>query len=186
MENKQPLLVVFAGPNGSGKSTITVNFNKPERYTNADEIVKNADMSNVEAAKYVNQKRYEAIKKKLDFSFETVLSSDYSMDIIRKACAEGYFIKCVFVLTASPELNVFRVQARTAQGGHDVPKEKIISRYDKSLKNIRELIQLCDILHIYDNTGAEPWRIFRKHKEEPYKIFPNEFWDAEDILTLVM
>ena len=186
MENRRPLLVVFAGPNGSGKSTITVNFDKPERYTNADEIVKNADMTNAEATKYVTQKRYEAIEKKLDFSFETVLSSDYSMDIIRKARTEGYFIKCVFVLTASPALNVLRVQARTEQGGHDVPREKIVSRYDKSLDNIKELLQLCDILHVYDNTGAEPWRIFRKHKEEPYKIFPNEFWNEEDVLKLVM
>ena len=33
-----------------------------------------------------------------------------------------------------------------------------------SLKNIKSLIDLCDILHVYDNTN-EPIRIIRKHKE---------------------
>ena len=31
--------------------------------------------------------------------FETVLSSQYKMEILRKAKECGYFIKCVFVLT---------------------------------------------------------------------------------------
>ena len=42
------------------------------------------------------------------------------MNILRKAKEEGDFIKCVFVLTADPELNVFRVASRVSKGGHDV------------------------------------------------------------------
>lgn len=86
------------------------------------------------------------------------------MDILRKAKEEGYFIKCVFVLTVDPYINVARVEARVAQGGHNVEKDKIVSRYSKSLANIKELLELCDILHVYDNT-IEPVRIIRKHKE---------------------
>lgn len=66
--------------------------------------LKNTDLTNKEAAEYVIGKRYSAIDKKEDFSFETVLSSDYNMNVIRKAHDEGYFIKCIFVLTADPEL----------------------------------------------------------------------------------
>ena len=71
------------------------------------------------------------------------------MDIIRKAHEKGYFIKCIFVLTVSPTLNALRIKARVEQGGHDVPEEKIYDRYDRSLDNIKELVQICDILHIY-------------------------------------
>lgn len=185
MDEKKPLLVVFAGPNGSGKSTITAHFDKLPDYTNADDVVKNSDMTNIQAAEYVRIKRYSAIGKKHDFSFETVLPSQYNLDVIRKAHEVGYFIKCIFVLTASPELNVFRIKARVEQGGHNVPEDKIRERYAKSLDNISELVKICDILHIYDNTGDEPWRIFRKHKEEPFKIFPNEFWSERQILELI-
>ena len=38
-------------------------------------------------------------------NFETVLSSKYKLDILRKAKDEGYFIKCVFVLTVDPRIN---------------------------------------------------------------------------------
>ena len=140
-------------------------------------------MDNFEAAKFVDRKRYEAISDKRDFTFETVLSSEYKMDILRKAKAEGYFIKCVFVLTVDPYINVARVKARVAQGGHDVEEEKIVSRYAKSLSNIKELLILCDIIHVYDNT-FEPVRIIRKHKED-ISIFANELWSEEQILELM-
>lgn len=73
--------------------------------------------------------------------------------------------------------------ARVASGGHDVDKDKIITRYYKSLGNIKRLMELCDILHVYDNT-VEPVRIIRKHKED-VSIFPNELWSEENILELI-
>lgn len=44
-------------------------------------------------------------------------------------------------------------------------------------------MELCDILHVYDNT-IEPVRIIRKHKED-ISIFPNELWTEEHILELI-
>lgn len=99
MLNKKPMLLVLAGPNGSGKSTITQYFEKVGTYTNADDVVAATGMSNEEAASLVDKKRYQSIQVKEDFTFETVLSSQYKLDILEKAKTEGYFIKCVFVLT---------------------------------------------------------------------------------------
>ncbi len=183
MLNKKPMILVFAGPNGSGKSTITQYFDKVGTYTNADEIVAATGMSNEEAAVFADKKRYEAIEAKEDFTFETVLSSHYKLDILRKAKESGYFIKCIFVLTNDPMINVSRVETRVASGGHNVDKDKIISRYYKSLANIKQLIELCDILHVYDNT-SEPVRIIRKHKAD-FSIFPNDQWPVERIVNLI-
>lgn len=58
----------------------------------------------MEAAVLVDRMRYESIAKTEDFTFETVLSSEYKLKILRKAKEEGYFIKCVFVLTVDPQL----------------------------------------------------------------------------------
>ena len=180
---RKPMLLCFAGPNGSGKSTITKFFDIAGEYTNADDVVSSTGMGNEEAAKFVDKKRYDSIEAKSDLTFETVLSSKYKMDILRKSKAEGYFIKCVFVLTADPELNVARVESRVMQGGHDVDREKVKTRFYKSLANIKELMSLCDILHVYDNTDT-PYRIIRKHKDS-ITIFPNEYWDEEDIIALI-
>jgi predicted ABC-type ATPase len=177
------MILVLAGPNGSGKTTITQYFEKVGEYTNADDVVASTGMSNEDAARFVDKKRYDAISEKRDFTFETVLSSDYKLEILRKAKEEGYFIKCVFVLTVDPIINVARVEARVAQGGHNVARDKIISRYEKSLANIKELLEICDILHVYDNT-IEPKRIIRKHKED-ISVFANDLWSEEQILLLM-
>jgi len=106
------------------------------------------------------------------------------MDIIKLAKQEGYFIKCIFILTVDPLINVARVETRVALGGHDVPRDKIITRYTKSLAHIKDLIDLCDILHVYDNSTSKPVRIIRKHKED-LTIYPNSLWSMDRILELI-
>ena len=105
------------------------------------------------------------------------------MEILRKAKKEGYFIKCVFVLTIDPQINIARIKSRVAAGGHDVEKSKVIDRYYKSINNIKKLIDICDIMHVYDNTDT-PQRIIRKHKDD-LSIYPNEYWSEQDILNLI-
>ena len=167
MQSRKPMILVLAGPNGSGKSTITPFFDKVGKYTNADDVVATTGMNNMEAAVLVDRMRYESIAKTEDFTFETVLSSEYKLKILRKAKEEGYFIKCVFVLTVDPQIN----------------SGKVIERYYKSINNIKELLDICDIMHVYDNTKS-PERIIRKHKEE-LSIYPNEYWSEQDILGLM-
>lgn len=162
MQNKKPMILVLAGPNGSGKSTITAFFDKVGKYTNADDVVATTGMNNMEAA---------------------VLSSEYKLNILRKAKEEGYFIKCVFVLTVDPQINIARIESRVAAGGHNVASDKVIERYYKSINNIKELLNICDIVHVYDNTKT-PERIIRKHKEE-LSIYPNEYWSEQGILGLM-
>ena len=53
----------------------------------------------------------------------------------------------------------------------------------KSLNNIKVLMELCDILHVYDNT-IEPTKIIRKHKND-ISIFPNRLWSEEQIMNLL-
>ena len=181
---RKPMVLVFAGPNGSGKSTITSYFDVVGRYTNADEMVKSSFISNEEAAVKADELRYESIRHREDFTFETVLSSDYKIRILKEAKEAGYFIKCIFVLTADVNLNIARVCSRVAQGGHYVAPQKIKDRYKKSLSNIKVLMELCDILHVYDNTDEKPCRIIRKHKDQ-ITIFPNKNWDQDSILKLI-
>ena len=90
----------------------------------------------------------------------------------------------MFVLTKSADLNVARVLSRVAQGGHSVEPAKIRERYNKSLANIRILMNLCDILHVYDNTNSKPVRIVRKHKED-ITIYPNKDWSETALLSLI-
>ena len=63
-----------------------------------------------------------------------------------------------------------------------VPEDKIRSRYSKALALIPQLVEISDIVHIYDNT-IEPFRIFKKRKDVYYH-WDNEFWNYEKIQQL--
>ena len=180
---RKPEIIVFARPNGSGKSTITKMANIIEPYINADDIKRTNNCSDLEAAQMADELRNKLVAEQQDFTFETVLSSEYKLKILRKAKEEGYFIKCVFVLTVDPQINIARIESRVAAGGHNVASDKVIERYYKSINNIKELLNICDIVHVYDNTKT-PERIIRKHKEE-LSIYPNEYWREQDILGLM-
>ena len=104
------------------------------------------------------------------------------MLLLQKAKEQGYFVRGIYVLTANVDINVARVSAREALGGHGVPEEKIRMRYERALKLMPRLVDVCDILHIYDNT-TDPFRIFKKRKDVYYR-WSNEYWGKADIERL--
>ena len=177
-----PEVIVYAGPNGSGKSTITKMAKTAGVYINADDIKKASLCSDLEAAVKAEELREKAINDHVDFTFETVLSTRRNLDLLIKAKEKGYFIRCIYVLTSSPEINIIRVKIREQSGGHGVPQDKIISRYYKALDLLPELISVCDIVHIYDNT-KEPYRIFKKRKDV-YYYWENNYWNKDKIQKL--
>ena len=180
---KKPEIVVFAGPNGSGKSTFTALLKPVMDYINADEIKKNLKCSDYEAAQLAEQQRETHLLNMENFCFETVMSTDRNINLLNRAKQKGYFIRCYYILTADPMINVLRVRARVEVGGHDVPEDKIISRYDRALKLIHEVVSVCDICHIYDNSGTSPYRIYKKRKEESF-FDECDNWTKEDIFLL--
>ena len=174
-----PEVIVYAGPNGSGKTTITKMAKTAGVYINADDIKKASLCTDLEAAVKAQELREKAISDHSDFTFETVLSTRRNLDLLIKAKEEGYFIRCIYVLTSKPEINIIRVRTRVKLGGHGVPEDKIISRYHKALDLLPELVGVCDVVHIYDNT-KEPFRIFKKRKDK-YFFWENNYWKKEDI-----
>ena len=181
--SKRPEIVVFAGPNGSGKSTFTELLKPPIDYINADEIKKNLKCTDLEAAQLAEKQREEHIADMKEFCFETVLSTERNLNLLKRAKEKGYFIRCYYILTADPMINVYRVKSRVESGGHDVPEDKIVARYDKALDLVKELLPICDICHIYDNSEDKPFRILKKRKDEIYYDVCDD-WYLEDIRVL--
>ena len=183
MSAKLPEITVFAGPNGSGKSTMTALLRPPYDYINADEIKASLGCTNLEASLKADTLKRIHLETLQDFSFETVLSTERNLNLLKDAKSSGYFIKCFYILTADPMINVARVGMRVISGGHDVPRDKIISRYHRALHLIPELVNICDICHVYDNS-VEPYRIFKKRKAQFFYDAEEDLWSREDILRL--
>lgn len=174
MEILRPTLCIVAGPNGSGKTSTTIQllqneWAKDSIYINPDNIARdkfgdwNALPSVLKAAEYATNLRYECLRNKKDFVFETVLSSEEKVEFIKKAKEMGYFIRLFYVCTDDPTINVRRITQRFLNGGHEVPISKIIDRYYKSLVQASIAISLVDRSYIYDNTIDDhiPQLLFR-------------------------
>ena len=98
-KNRLPEIIIFAGPNGSGKTTITRMARTIGVYINADDIKRSSLCSDLEAAVKAEELREEMIEKGEDFTFETVLSTDRNLKLLKKAKEKGYFLRCIYVLT---------------------------------------------------------------------------------------
>lgn len=179
----KPQLLVFAGPNGSGKSTVTKFQHIIGEYVNADKIKLAKGCSDIEAAQEAERMREYLFAHRMDFTFETVLSTPRNLLLIQRAHDAGYYVRVIFVLTKDSSINVQRVADRVRKGGHDVPEDKIRSRYEKSLNNIRELYKFVDDLYIFDNSGEAPVLICSV-RNRLLQYHDNEQWEKEDVLRL--
>ena len=184
-DSSRPRILVFAGPNGSGKSTITKGIPICGIYVNADEIKRISQCTDLEAAQEAEQIRNMLLNAHKDFTFETVLSTDRNLELLRKAKAHGYEIHAVFVLTNDPKINVERVKSRVQAGGHDVPAEKIISRYERSLRNLHQLVRIADHTRVIDNSGDEP-HLICEAVNQSLTIWETKEWSKAAILRLFL
>jgi predicted ABC-type ATPase len=197
--SRKPRLIIVAGPNGSGKTTITEQGLAHEwfdgcHYINPDLIAEhdfsgwNDPKSILQAAQKATELRYQLLEQKQSIAFETVFSTTEKLDFIRKAKENGYFIRVFFICTRSPVINASRIAQRVLEGGHEVPINKIISRYQKSILNAFEAAGLVDRFYLYDNSydGEIPQLIARFASGDLAKRYMNsvpawaqDFFDIE-------
>ena len=171
---RKPIVMVFAGPNGSGKTTVARRYPTFGAYINADDLKAEYNLTDIEAAQQAEALRNTLVGKKADLSFETVLSTERNLLFLEKAKTLGYEVYCIYVLTCNETINIARVKARHAMGGHNVPKDKIKARYHRALALIPRLVSLCDKMLIYDNSDT-PTVIFHKEYSNS-EILPSELW----------
>jgi len=99
--------------------------------------------------------RHQLVKEKISFTFETVMSSKDKVEFLKKAQEAGYRTYLYFIATQDPTVNISRVDNRVRLGGHSVPKEKIVSRYYRSLELLSKAVKYSSRAYIFDNSSQE-------------------------------
>jgi predicted ABC-type ATPase len=64
----------------------------------------------------------------------------------------GYFVVLMFVGLVSAEMSILRVATRKAQGGHDVPLNKLRTRFPRTQKAIGIAAPIADMTLMFDNS----------------------------------
>lgn len=102
--------------------------------------------------------RRKLLERKISFTIETVMSSPDKVELLRTAQQAGYRTYLYYVATDDPAINISRVRNRVRLGGHDVPKDKIVSRYGRSLGLLMDAIAHTNRAYVFDNSSHDQTR----------------------------
>ncbi len=159
-----PNIYVIAGPNGAGKSTMADRilglYVNSREFVNADVIARELSASDpegaaLEAGRMMLRRINELALQRMDFAFETTLSSRTFAPWLRKRQEEGYQFHLSFAWLPHPDMAVARVASRVAAGGHNIPDADIRRRYERGIANFFDLyMPIADTWEIYDNAGT--------------------------------
>jgi predicted ABC-type ATPase len=143
-------LVAVAGSNGAGKSTFYHAHlcSCGLHFVNADELP---------AAN-----RHQLLAQRESFVFETVLSDPHGAKVAElvRVAGLGVHVVLVFIRIDSPETSKQRVSMRVMQGGHDVPDDKLESRFPRTLANLGRAIQSLPVVVVFDHSDlSRPYRL---------------------------
>jgi len=125
---------MIAGPNGSGKTSLTRWLQKNDVYL----------------GQYINP---HDIAQNLEGSYEArTTGAQQAADTLREEYIKS---KLSFIGVENPQTNVERVALRAAQGGHDVPLDRIEPRWRRSMGLAAEAILRSDEAFVFDNSDTE-------------------------------
>lgn len=152
----EPLVVAIAGPNGAGKTTFFHAHVQPAglRFVNADNLASSLELDPYVAARMADALRRELIRRRESFAFETVFSDPKGekLEFLKDAAGTGYAVILCFIGLSRPTLSEERVAMRVSQGGHDVPSDKLLSRFPRVLANLRTAIRTLPQVRVFDNS----------------------------------
>jgi len=109
--------------------------------------------------------RHMMVEQRVSFSFETVMSHSSKIEFLDIARQEGYKAYLYYIATSDSEINVDRVKKRVQDGGHDVPEQKIKSRYERSLNLLVDAYEIADKAYIMDSSKKESTVVYEKTSE---------------------
>ncbi len=182
-------LWVLAGGNGAGKTTF-YHLQLAQygiKFVNVDSIAKDIDPENPEdisyqAATLAAKIREDLIAQGVSLCFETVFSHESKIDFLAHAKALGYKIILVYIHLFDSSLNEARVKQRVAEGGHNVPTEKIHARIPRTMQHIKTVLSIVDEARILDNSSRDdPFRQIFVMKAGNYeaRVDPLPLWATE-------
>ena len=174
----QPVFYLLAGPNGAGKSTLfhatvaagLIPAEAP--FVNADlyeathlKHIKNPVTRSEQARQWADARRIELLRTGQSFVSETVFSHESKLALIEQAQGLGFAVVLLVVCLDDPQRLLKRVRQRVREGGHDVPAERILARYPRTLQYLSRAVRQADMAFLYDTGTAG-----KNHISKPLRV----------------
>jgi predicted ABC-type ATPase len=161
-----PVLRLIAGPNGAGKTTLYRTLIGPRYpglpFVNADDYEAehlqgegNPRRRSEQARGWADAARAALLSQGEAFVTETVFSHPSKLELMVQARTHGFATALYVVCVDEPRLLLGRVRGRVQEGGHDVPPDKIITRYPRTLALLQDALALAELSFLFDGSDVE-------------------------------
>ncbi|NJM25726.1 MAG: zeta toxin [Bacteroidia bacterium] len=182
-----PNLYIIAGCNGAGKTTVAFTV-LPEilqckEFVNADEIARGLspfmpESVAIQAGRIMLTRIRSLIDQRVDFAFETTLSTRSYLPLIAEARRSGYVVTLFFIWLNDVELAMDRVKLRVLRGGHLIREVVIRRRYQRGLQNFDEFQKTCDAWMVADNSHNDPAVVAIGRRDIEDSIINADIWNT--------
>jgi predicted ABC-type ATPase len=186
-----PTLTVIAGANGSGKSTLTKQLERPILLIDPDAIAKELNRIDpafvaIATGRQALALSQQYIQSESSFIVETTFAGNTYIKLMREAKSRDWLVVLMYIGIDNPNMNVLRVADRVKLGGHDVPREDILRRYERSLANLNKAAKIVDELILYDNSTDAGHHILAAIESDRTVLYVTELpsWVAKANLNL--
>jgi predicted ABC-type ATPase len=152
-------------------------------FVNADNIACGLSPFNPESVAFESgrimlRRIRELMIARVDFGFETTLSSRSYVSLIKQAKLLDYKVSLLYFWLSSPNLTVERVAKRVSNGGHHIPANVIERRYYRGIDNLYNLyMPVCDEWTIVNNMDLVP-EVIAKYDSFGKTVFNRELWNT--------
>lgn len=170
----QPEFWLIAGPNGAGKTTLVSAGGVPDHVhlVNPDDVTLRllreegfktfSDVPkpllkelNIRAAELAFADLRNRVARNQPVAVETVLSTDKYTPLVAEVLKRRGQFNFIYVALSSSRISQTRIANRVRLGGHDVPADKLMTRWQRSLENLPVFASKASHFWIFDNSDSD-------------------------------
>lgn len=149
---------IIGGINGVGKSSLSGVLSQEHNdlgiIIDTDKITAKLGGDKIKGGKKASRLISDCLNKGVNFTQETTLSGRKTPKTIEAARNKGYYIRLFYVGISSAEESLLRIENRVRKGGHNIPVDDVVRRFQNRFENLAKILPYCDEVHFFDNENG--------------------------------
>ena len=149
---------IIGGANGVGKSSLSVVLlnqrNDMGIIIDTDKITSENGVDKLHSEKIAIRRIDSCLEKGVNFTQETTLSGIRTIKTIKKAIEKDYCIRLYYVGISGSEESLTRIANRVRKGGHDIPHDNVVRRYETRFDDLIKVLDFCNEAVFFDNENG--------------------------------
>ncbi len=149
---------IIGGVNGAGKSSFTGVLKESRSdlgcIVDVDKITAQLGGDAIRGGKESIRRIEACLEKGVSFTQETTLSGFRTERTAKRAMEAGYFVRLYYVGLDTAQESLERIARRVKKGGHDIPSEEVLRRFDSRWEALARVLPYCNEAEFYDNENG--------------------------------